>query len=564
MNGTWDRTVRTAPSPARLAEEARIRALYENMVIPNVGGPSRITNAPVGATLGWPQRRGPGTAPSNARMAELERIARLYGYLPAIDQGFLAGLGGAPTPTAPMPPPQTDRLAGLPPEWQTVLTAPVPQPIVGNAIPSPAGSSEPVISPSSEPTGAVPPQARANAAPQNAGEQNFWDRLLTRRQGTPEELARLGARGNADPVPYSVPGSDFPTYMQTRDQADGQAARRAGEDALLEQQVMDAAARRPTARDPAAPPPAPVQAQPPSEAAPPQGPNAPPSAGGAVPSGAGRYGRFEGRDPDFSRVMEAYERGRPMTRERDPEERTLRLVAAALGGMQGRTGVDVASGAVAGLGAGYARESDRDETIWQRDEDARRQFELGLAGLLGQQEQAQFNNALARQGFDRTSMMAEDADARAREGLALTRENAGDARLLTRLRIASLARNLGMEQEPAMILSRGVQALADAPAAQIIVDGRPMTLSVGGQQLTLGQVRDRLLADRGQARNFAANPLFAGNPTMVNRQIDADFGAMFMEGFARMTPEQQRQVLMQLGRLSESRPRAGTTRVGEE
>jgi hypothetical protein len=51
---------------------------------------------------------------------------------------------------------------------------------------------------------------------------------------------------------------------------------------------------------------------------------------------------------------------------------------------------------------------------------------------------------------------------------------------------------------------------------------------------------------------------------MAGSQVAADFGSMFMEGFMRMTPEQQRQVLMQLGRLSESRPRAGTTRVGEE
>ena len=466
-------------------------------------------NQPVGAGL--------APRPDAAQMGELERIARLYGYLPPIDQQFLAGLQGAPTPTAPLPvvmpegrvPPSVRPMA--PPDYDIMV---------------PNGSS-----PRTEPRGAVPPQERATG-PQTEAERNFLARLL-------------GPRAN--PAASGIVGrAELRSNRQARD-------------ALLEEEAMLRAAAitqpRPAPTAPAG------EAQPLSEAGPPQGPNAPgTSSGGAALS----LPRFEGRDPDFERVRQQYESGRPQQRQRDPEERMLRIIAAGLAGMQGRTGVDVAAGVVGGVGQGYSRESDRDEALWQRDEDARRQFELGLAGLLGQQEQAQFNNALSRQTFDRQSAVSGEELALRREGLDVQRESAGLTGMLTRLRIASLAQQQGMAADPAQILARGVQDLVARPATQLTVDGRPLTFNVGGQELTFGQVRDRLMQQRGQASSFAANPLFATNPGMAERAIQATLGDMFMERFATLSSAQQRQLLMQIGRLGEGRARAGTTRIDDE
>jgi hypothetical protein len=443
-------------------------------------------------------------------LGELERIARLYGYLPPIDPRLM------PVSQGP----------SIPDDFE-VLMSPAP-------------------SPPTEPRGIVPPQERANG-PQTEAERNWLERLGIRlRQGTDEELARLNPR----PVPGDqvgrIRGTGEPRPNPFFDLAQMNAEemlRRSG-------QRYPTTQIAPTEETPPTPEEAPAPTQPPPSQA----------AGRATPT----FPTFQGRDPDFERVRRQYEEGRPRQRERDPEERMMRIIAAGLAGIPGRTGLDVASGVLSGIGQGYARESDRDEALWQRDEEARRQFELGLAGLLGAQEQAQFNNALARQTFDRQSAISAEELALRREGLDIQRENAGLNGLLTRMRIAALAQQAGLASDPAQILARGVHELVTRPATQLTVNGRPLTFDVGGQQLTFGQVRDRLLQMQGRASNFASNPLFAANPGMAERAIQAQLGDLFMQRFMTLSPIEQREVLMQLARLGEGRARFGTTRINED
>ena len=111
---------------------------------------------------------------------------------------------------------------------------------------------------------------------------------------------------------------------------------------------------------------------------------------------------------------------------------------------------------------------------------------------------------------------------------------------------------------------RGVQDLVGRPATQLTVGGRPLTFDVGGQQLTFGQVRDRLLQRQGQADNFRNNPLFATNPGMAERAIQAQLGDLFMQRFGTLSQTEQREVLMQLARLGEGRARSGATRIDDE
>lgn len=495
---------------------------------------SRIDGQPVGqrlfSGLGTLMAPRPGTAPSARALAEQEMIARLYGRLPPITPDFVAGLGGAQIPAPPLP-------VALP----GGRVPPAARPGGGRLDPLlmvPPLTLPPEIDPSNEPrTPPDRPQDRAVAVPQTPAEANFMPPQPRPGSAADEQwLAML--RGAAAP---------------NRDMLD-----------MNEEELLRRSGQRTATRGE----PIPREAATPQETSGPgTAPGDPPPTGEGNPAVAGvartRYPRFEGNEPDFTESRAAFERSRPGTRERDPEERMLRLIASALAGGMRETGVGVAGGASAGLGAGYARESDRDEALWRQDEEARVTFERGLAGLLGQQEQAAFNNAIARQGFDRTSMIAEDQDARARETLGIQRANLAQNTILRQLRMQALLQQGGMAAEPANILSRGIQQVIANPGTQILIpDERggmvPLTFNIGGQERTLGQLRAELTAQRGQAGAFRNNPLFATNPGMAQRIIDDELAGLLMERFRGLSSAQQSAVLRQLLPLTQNRARAGS------
>jgi hypothetical protein len=464
-----------------------------------------------------------GTAPSVAQMGELERIARLYGRLPPIDPALLEGL------------PQQQPQVPIMPQMPEGRVAPSARPVApgflaGLAPPPPPEAMLPAL-PTSEPvTPPMRPQDRAAATPQTPGEANFLQRLLA---GTPTEE-----------LPYPTDRL-LPGLQAARERRAGRVEPRPRDDVQIGGRDMPLL---PVPEEELPVPPIPPEQVVESEAT---AQNAL-AAAGVTPRD---YGRFTGRDPDFASVREQYERGRPQGRERDPEERMLRIIASTLGGIPGRYGTDVAAGSVAGLGAGYARESDRDEAIWQREDDARRQFELGLAGLLGQQEQAQFNNQLQRQTFDRQSAIAGDADARAREGLGIQRENAGYSRLLTQLRIAGLAE---VVRNNAPITLRDAEGRASEMT--LAVPGEYIRGSRAGQPQRLGFAQAR----RAISETLGRDPAYIGQGAALDRAVNGVLSQLLRDNILALPEEQRRQVLPQILPWMEGRPRAGTTRVDDE
>jgi hypothetical protein len=513
-------------------------------------------NQPVGQRLfgGLAQLFGgqpSGTAPSVAAMGELERIARATGRLPPIDPMMLAGL---------MPGAAGDRLAGLPPEWRAALSAPVqtPMPVQGNAVPPPQGASDPIIVPPTIPpeldqsntprTPPARPEVRTESVPQNPGELN-WMALL-----------------ESDPTPLSE--AEYPTDrllpgMQALRQR--RLGRTAGQDnpGIAPDQPFvgrtDVSGPGGAEGDPLPTPPILP------EAALPVGTD---NAAVGAPTRT-RYAPFAGQMPTGQAALDAWNAGRPQERQRNPEERMMRLIAAALAGGMRETGLGVGGGAAAGLGAGYGQESDRDEALWQRSETERQRFQQGLAGLLGQQEQQQFDNMMARQTFDRQSQALGDQDSRVREGLAIQRQAAGEQSLLRRMRMQRMLEQSGMEAQPAQVLTRGVEHVVRNPGTQLLVtDGegrtRPLTFRVGDRELTLAQLQDRLLQQRGNPANARTNPLFATNPQLARDQTRADVADMLMQQILGLPEAQRRQVMQQMLPMIQSRARAGSQEISDE
>jgi hypothetical protein len=395
----------------------------------------------------------------------------------------------------------------------------------------------PEVDPSNEPrTPPANPAERADARPRNPGEQNFWQRFLAANALTSGvREANLLAGEN----PWT------PTTMPLPDRGrDGEPAPYMPPENYPQQ----------TSGDLPLPPDVP-----PGEAT----PDAPGNAALAAAQRT-RYPTLNVNDPNYQRTIDAYMESRPQQRERPQEEQMMRLIASALAGAgPGEYGP---LGAVTGLAGGYARESDRDEALYQQDQRQRMDFQRGLAGLLGQTDQQQFQNQMARQTFDRQSqVLSDERDAR-NATLSLQTQDSILRRQLMQMRIGALARQAGVDSEPAAILAQGIPAVIETAAPLMITDAQgrtvPLTFTVGGQNLTLAQVRDRLMQQRGQAQNARNNPLFAMNPQMAVQQMQADMTDLLMQRFMTLTPQQQQQVLRQIVPLVETRRRAGTTRIG--
>jgi hypothetical protein len=520
-------------------------------------------NAPVGQRLfgGLGQLFGqqPGTAPSARAMAELEWIARSQGRLPPIDPLMLAGLLGAQEPL-PVEMPQgrvppsarpidSTAMRGFePPVRGATRGIDLPNMVVPGDIPP---TVPPELDPSSIPqTPGARPEARASAAPQNPGEAN-WMALLqsylpTRRQGTEEELRRLRVPRQPIYEPQSQPGMTGEQALQAYPDNPGVAA---------ERPLMQPGQSQSAPADPQLP-------------LPPEPPPGTDNVAAAAP-GRTRYATFQGQLPTGQAALDAYNQGRPQERTRDPEERTLRLIAAALAGGMRETGQGVGGGAAAGLGAGYGAESDRDEALWQRSETERQRFQQGLAGLLGQQEQRQFDNMMSQQTFDRQSQALGDADARAREGLDIQRMTAGEQSLYRRMRMARLLQQTGSEAEPAQILSRGVEHVISRPGTQLLITDaegrtRPLTIRLGDREMTLAQAQNELMRRRGDPRQARENPLFATNPQLALRQTMLDMGALLQDRILDLSPAQRMEVMRQMLPMIQSRARAGSQEIADE
>lgn len=539
-------------------------------------------NQPVGARLFGPRQAPtvPGNALPDRAMRERAMLHALYGlgaYGPPVPPEAFFG-AGAPIEAARPVMPQ-ERLSGLPPEWQALLNAPpqAAQPMQGNAIMPPQGASDPVVVPPTIPpeldpsntprTAAARPDMRTDPTPQNPGEANWMallQRFLPGADNSPQALL------DSDPTPQG--DSEYPRMLPGM-----QAARNRRQASAYGQDNPGIAPDRPftTGQSISGPGGAegdlPVPPVPPGEEAPGSLPGVPrgtDNAAAAAPART-RYAEFQGQLPTGQAALDAYNAARPRERERDPEERTLRLIAAALaGGMRG-TGLGVGAGAAAGLGAGYGQESDRDEALWQRNEGERQRFQQGLAGLLGQQEQRAFDNMMQQQTFNRQSQIAGDADARAREGLGIQRQAAGEQSLLRRLRMQRLLEQSGVEAQPAQVLTRGVAHVVQNPGTQLLITdeqgrSRPLTFQVGNQELTLAQLQDRLLQQRGNPANARLNPLFATNPQLARDQTRNDLGDLLMQRIMGLTPAQQRQIMLQMLPMIQSRARAGSQELADE
>ena len=532
-----------------------------------MGGPTDLTNEPVGARLfsGLGQlfgTRQPGTAPSVARMAEMERIARLYGWLPPIPADMLSGLAppaGAPLPVELPPdrvppsarPVDSRALQGLePPVRGATRGIPLPNVVVPEMIPP---TIPPELDPSNLPrTPADRPDQRAVAVPTTPGEANWWQRMATR--GMDRAAAGLGA---AERFLGSPPAPQNDTLSRIlRGEEVSLGLPRAPEAAPLEAGTPDSTLPLPPEFMEDSSLPSLLPAVPGSDNA------------AAMAPARTRYGMLSAPDPDFGGVMAAYNEGRPRERERNPEERMLRLIAAALAGGMRETGLGVAGGAASGLGAGYTAESNRDEELWQRSEGERQRFQQGLAGLMGQQEQARFNNALARDTFNRQSEIAGDADARAREGLDIQRANAGEASMLRRLRMAEILRRGGMETDQAQVFSRGIQHVVANPGTQLLITddqgrARPLTLRLDDRELTLSQAMDRLTQIRTNPRT---NPgiMYPGAQGMAQAQVRSDLADLLLQRIMGLSEAQRMQVARQLLPMIQSRARAGSQELTDE
>lgn len=465
-------------------------------------------NRPVGGVLFGAPPVAPRvvTGPSAARLAEIERINRLYGY-------------GAPR-IQDLPLLPQEMLADVPP----MATLPVP----------------PEVDPSNEPrTPPANPAERADARPRNPGEQNFWQRFLAanaltsgvreanllagENPWTPTTMPLPDRRRDSEPAPY-MPPENYPQQTPSdlplpADAPPGEATTTAPGNAAL------AAAQRT------------------------------------------RYPTLNVNDPNYQRTIDAYMESKPVQRERPQEEQMMRLIASALAGAgPGEYGP---LGAVTGLAGGYARESDRNEALYQQDQRQRIDFQRGLAGLLGQTDQQQFQNQMARQTFDRQSQVLGDERDYRNASLALQREGQATRNMLTALRLRTMLQQSGMGQSEAEILTRGIPDVVrqSAPLMLQTDDGRAAEMTVivpaeyiragRGQQsqntrMTLAQAR------RAVTETLGRDPAYMGQTAVLDRAVNGVLTQMLGNNITLLPDNQRRQVLQQVLRWVNTRPRNAT------
>lgn len=490
-------------------------------------------NAPVGARLfGGPGPSRPGTAPSAARLNEIDRIARLYGVGPY-------GPQPSTTPLAPVPSASLEELYGLiPPEIGALPAMPAPPEPMTRPAPAAVAADADPSSASRAP--AVAPQESGRRLPHGAASALAWRDFLGDMAGSlwsmrgglpqlgPPGAAQIAAtvreNGVAEPGQYMAP-DNYPQF-------------------------------------PAPDTPMPTPPTPPTEAT--------TTADAMAGVTRGRpYARLALQDPDYAAVMREYDQSAPRNYQEDPNDRTMRLVAAALAGGFGGSPNDPLAplGAIGSLSAGYAREGDRARAIADREDERRVGYQRGRAALMGDQENSRWQTGFQRQTFDRGSQQMEENNAIAREELGIRRESAGLSRTLTQMRINALARQAGMEVGPADMLSRALPDIVRNSAPLIVQTERGM------QQLMLPIAPEFLRGRRGEATPTGVTmmspadarrrvsetllPQYAASPQALDRAVNGVLSQAYMHAILG-TPEPQRQQLMQQAfRWYEDRPRAG-------
>lgn len=275
--------------------------------------------------------------------------------------------------------------------------------------------------------------------------------------------------------------------------------------------------------------------------------------------------------PDYSRVLEEYQRARPADYQPDPQRNWMMALLGGLSNVQFRPGERLGyglSGAISGGAQGYARESAVQEARGRETGREQRDWQRGLAGMVSGQEDARYNRQVQSRTFDRDTRHQDRSYDLQRAGLGLQaeelrarREGQAGQQLLQRLRINEMLQRSGMQQDAGSVL---MDSVPDVVAGRVTMPGLtvPMPGANGAvEQVPISAAYQRLQSRLGSREFMAANPMLVGNAQALNTIVEMQLGELVTQTLIelqRTNPEQFQATIRRLGQIRASRPRAGT------